>query len=98
MVQWCVRRRGLVVAATLLLFVLAGAGMSQVRQQFFPNSARPELIVDVTLRQGASFAATEAAVEKMEGLIGADPDIRWQTSYIGGGRPGLSGVQSRFAE
>ncbi len=84
---WSVRRRGLVVAGTLVLFLASVGAMSQVRQQFFPNSARPELIVDVTLRQGASFAATDAAVAKLEKLIGQDPDIRFTTTYIGAGPP-----------
>ncbi len=85
--HWAVRRRGLVVASTFVLFLASVGAMSQVRQQFFPNSARPELIVDVTLRQGASFAATSAAVAKMEKLIGKDPDIRFTTAYIGAGPP-----------
>ena len=87
LLRWSVRRRGMVVAGTVMLFLASVGAMSQVRQQFFPNSARPELIVDVTLRQGAAFAATEAAVRKLEGLIGKDPDIRFTTSYIGGGPP-----------
>ena len=85
--NWAVRRRGLVVAGTLVLFLASVGAMSQVRQQFFPNSARPELIVDVTLRQGASFAATDAAVARLEKLIGHDPDIRFTTVYIGAGPP-----------
>ena len=85
--NWAVRRRGLVVAGTLVLFLASVGAMSQVRQQFFPNSARPELIVVVTLRQGASFAATDAAVARLEKLIGHDPDIRFTTVYIGAGPP-----------
>jgi multidrug efflux pump subunit AcrB len=86
-VAWCVRRRGLVVAGTLALLVGAGGAMGLVRKQFFPNSARPELIVDVTLRQGASHAATESAVARLEGLLQGDPDIRSVTSFIGSGPP-----------
>ncbi len=87
LVRWSVRHRKLVVLATVALFLAAGAGMGLVRQQFFPNSARPELIVDVTLRQGASHQATEAAVRQVETLLGQDRDVRWFTSYVGGGPP-----------
>ncbi|MCW3477182.1 efflux RND transporter permease subunit [Limobrevibacterium gyesilva] len=87
LVAWCVRHRGVVVLATVLLFVAAGAGMTRVRQQFFPNSSRPELIVDVTLRQGASHAAALDAVRQLEAVLGKDADIRWYTSYIGAGPP-----------
>jgi multidrug efflux pump subunit AcrB len=87
LVRWSVRHRVAVVTATVLLFLAAGAGMGLVRQQFFPNSARPELIIDVTLRQGASHQATEAAVRRIESRLAEDRDIRWFTSYIGGGPP-----------
>jgi multidrug efflux pump subunit AcrB len=86
-VQFSVRHRIVVVTATALLFLASLAGMGLVRQQFFPSSARPELIVDVTARQGASIGVTRAAVAKLEAMIAHDPDIAWTTSYIGNGPP-----------
>ena len=86
-VAFAVRRRRSVVLATVALFALSVGGMGLVRQQFFPSSARPELIVDVTLRQGASHAATEAAVQQIETALAKDADVRWYTSYVGGGPP-----------
>ena len=87
LVAWSVRHRKLVVLSTVMLFLAAGGGMGFVRQQFFPNSARPELIVDVTLRQGASHQATEAAVKQVEAELANDRDVRWYTSYVGAGPP-----------
>jgi len=87
LVGWCVAHRRLVVLATVGLFVVSVGGMGFVRQQFFPNSARPELLIDVTLRQGASHQAAEAAVKRVEALLANDRDVRWYTSYIGGGAP-----------
>ena len=86
-VSFAVRRRRSVVLATVALFLVSIGGMKLVRQQFFPSSGRPELVVDVTLRQGASHQATEAAVRKIEAVLGRDKDVRWYTSYIGGGPP-----------
>ena len=90
-VQWAIRWRRTVVLATVALLVLSGAGMGMVKQQFFPSSARPELLLDVTLRQGASHAATAAAVAKIEAKLVADAelkrDISWFTAYIGNGGP-----------
>jgi multidrug efflux pump subunit AcrB len=86
-VQWCVHHRWLVVLATLLAFLASVGGMTVVKQQFFPNSTRPELLIDVTLRQGGSHAATEAAVAKLEAALANDADVRWYTSYIGSGPP-----------
>jgi multidrug efflux pump subunit AcrB len=39
--------------------------MRFVEQQFFPNSDRPELLVDINLPPGAAFSVTEAAVSKI---------------------------------
>lgn len=86
-VRWCVHHRRFVVLATLLAFLASAGGMTLVKKQFFPNSTRPELVVDVTLRQGASHAATEAAVAKLEAALAKDTDVRWYTSYIGSGPP-----------
>ena len=90
-VQWTIRWRRTVVLGTVALLVLSGAGMGMVKQQFFPSSARPELLLDVTLRQGASHAATAAAVAKIEAKLLSDPelkrDVRWFTAYVGGGGP-----------
>ncbi|MCX7379952.1 MAG: efflux RND transporter permease subunit [Alphaproteobacteria bacterium] len=86
-VAWSVERRWLVVLVTVALLVVSGIGMGAVRQQFFPNSARPELIVDVTLRQGASHGATLTAVQRLEKELAGDGDIAWYTAYIGSGPP-----------
>src|SRR6185369_13868084 len=38
-VDWAVQRRAWVLAATVLVFAIAGAGMLKVQQQFFPTAA-----------------------------------------------------------
>ncbi len=90
-VRWTITWRRSVVLGTVALLVLSGAGMGFVKQQFFPSSARPELLLDITLRQGASHAATAAAVAKIEAKLLSDPDlrqdVRWFTAYIGNGGP-----------
>ncbi len=83
----CVTHRRSVVLATVALFAVALGAMGLVRQQFFPTSARLELLVEVTLRQGASHQATAATVGRIEALLRRDDDVRWFTSYIGGGPP-----------
>jgi multidrug efflux pump len=91
LVRWSIRWRRSVVLGTVVLLVLSGAGMGMVKQQFFPSSARDELLLDITLRQGASHAATAAAVAKIEAKLLSDPvlkqDVRWFTAYIGNGGP-----------
>ena len=62
-------------------------GSRFVPQQFFPNSSRPELVVELTLKEGASFAATTEQVKKMEAVLAKDEDVRFYTAYTGAGQP-----------
>ncbi|MCW0232371.1 MAG: efflux RND transporter permease subunit [Ferrovibrio sp.] len=87
MVEWCVRRRWIVIGATAGIFVLSVFGFGLVQQQFFPSSNRPELMVDLRLPQGASIAATEAEALKLEALLKDDVDIVSYTTYVGAGAP-----------
>jgi len=86
-IAWCVRHRWIIIAITVACFLAAGAGFRFVQQQFFPSSNRPELMVDLRLPQGASFAATEAEALQLEALLKGDPDIVNFTTYVGAGAP-----------
>ncbi|MDD3529778.1 MAG: efflux RND transporter permease subunit [Gallionellaceae bacterium] len=86
-VDWCVAQRWIVIAATVVLFVVAVNGMKLVQKQFFPSSARLELTVDLRLPQGASLKAVEAEVSKMEKVLAADPGVEHYTAYVGWGSP-----------
>jgi multidrug efflux pump len=86
-VDWAVRHRFVVLALTAGLLGAAGAGMTLVQQQFFPTAARPELLVELRLREGASFAATEQQVQRLEGILKQDPDVEYFTAYTGAGTP-----------
>jgi len=86
-VDWAVQRRAWVLALTVLIFGIAGAGMLKVQQQFFPTASRPELLVDMRLREGSSFAATERQVKLLEAQLAKDPDIEFFTAYTGAGTP-----------
>lgn len=72
----CVRYRKTVIAITLLLFALSIVGFSKVQQQFFPDSTRLELMVDLRLTEGASYQATNAEVKKLENWLNV-----WNTQH-----------------
>jgi multidrug efflux pump subunit AcrB len=86
-IEGAIARRWLVIAVTVGALVVAVAGMQYVPQQFFPNSTRPELVVELRVREGASFAATTTQVERMEALLAKDEDVRFFTAYTGAGAP-----------
>jgi multidrug efflux pump subunit AcrB len=86
-VEGAVAHRGWVLGGTLALFLAAGAGMGLVQQQFFPTASRTELLVDLQLREGASFAATQAQVRRVEDILKADAGVQGFTAYTGAGTP-----------
>ncbi|HWH39969.1 MAG TPA: efflux RND transporter permease subunit, partial [Usitatibacter sp.] len=87
LIDAALQRRWAVIGVTAAALVVAVFGMRFVPQQFFPNSTRPELIVDLRLKEGASFAATTGQVKKMEALLRKDEDVRFFTAYTGAGAP-----------
>ena len=68
-VQGAIRRKWLTIGVTLAAFVAALYLSSHVSRQFFPSSDRPDLTVDLTLRQNASIFATEQEVKRLEEIL-----------------------------
>ena len=79
------RRAWLTVAISVGLFLVSLYGMKFVQQQFFPPSARSELVVDLTLPQNASIAATKAAMDRFERHLVGNNDVDSWSSYVGDG-------------
>src|SRR5439155_20896240 len=69
------------------LFLVALAGMGLVKKQFFPESDRPELLVEVTLPQSTSIETTNASAKKVEEWLRVQPEAKIVTAYIGAGAP-----------
>ena len=84
-VQGAIRFKWVTIGLTLGAFVVALLLSSQVSRQFFPSSDRPELTVDLTLRQNASIFAAEAEVKRLEEFLKTDPDVDHFSSYVGRG-------------
>jgi len=82
-----IAKRWWVIGATAVAMVVALGCMKLVPQQFFPNSTRPELIVDVRSKEGSSFAATTEQVKRLESVLAHDKDVRFFTAYTGAGAP-----------
>jgi multidrug efflux pump len=79
------RFRWLTIGVTLACFVAAVLLTSYIPRQFFPPSDRPDLLVDLTLPQNASIFASEAAAERLDGLLKDDPDVGHWSTYVGRG-------------
>ena len=85
LLQGAIRMRWVTIGVTLAAFAAAVVLSSQVSRQFFPSSDRPELTVDLTLRQNASIFATEQEVKRLEEFLKTDPDVDHFSSYVGRG-------------
>lgn len=80
-----IRAKWLTIGLTLAAFVASMFLVRFVPQQFFPASDRPELTVDLTLRQNASIYATEEQAKRFEALLKDDPDVDHFSTYVGRG-------------
>ncbi|MCK6371829.1 MAG: efflux RND transporter permease subunit, partial [Gammaproteobacteria bacterium] len=80
-----IRARWVTIGLTVAAFVGALLLSQYVPRQFFPSSDRPELSVDLTLRQNASIFATEAQAKRFEAVLDAEPDVDHYSSYVGRG-------------
>ncbi|WP_288374456.1 efflux RND transporter permease subunit [uncultured Pseudomonas sp.] len=86
-VEWCVRRRKTVIVLTIAAFVGSIVLFRFVPQQFFPASARPELMIDLKLAEGASLANTAEQVKRLEALLKQQDGIENYVAYVGTGSP-----------
>ncbi len=86
-VRWCIARRWWVIGATALAFVVALALFRFIPQQFFPDSTRYELMIDVELAEGSSLKATEAAAHKLEKMLAGRKGVDNYVAYVGTGSP-----------
>ncbi|RZI69592.1 MAG: efflux RND transporter permease subunit [Variovorax sp.] len=86
-VNWCVEYRWLTIGATVLIFALGIFGMGRVQQQFFPDSSRPEILVDLWSPEGTSFAASEDIARRVEQRLMKESEVATVTTWIGNGVP-----------
>ena len=87
LVNWCVQHRWITIGLTIGALVLGVAGMSKVQQQFFPDSSRPELLVDLWLPEGTSFESTEAVAKRFEARMMKEAGVATVTTWVGSGLP-----------
>ena len=86
-VTWCVTHRWKTIAITIALFVLGIVGMGKVQQQFFPDSSRPEILVDLWLPEGAPYSASEEVAKRVEKRLAQEEGVSSVTTWVGSGVP-----------
>ena len=86
-VTWCVFNKWKTIAITLIIFMLGIVGMGKVQQQFFPDSSRPEIMVELWLPEGASFVASEEVAKRVEKRLMAEQGVNSVSTWVGSGVP-----------
>ncbi|MFL6628001.1 MAG: efflux RND transporter permease subunit, partial [Vitreoscilla sp.] len=86
-VGWCIGHRWLTIGATVGIFVLGLVGMGVVQQQFFPDSSRPEIMVDLWLPEGATIKQSEDIAKRFEARMLEETGVKSVTTWVGSGVP-----------
>ncbi|SCW74591.1 Multidrug efflux pump subunit AcrB [Rhizobium mongolense subsp. loessense] len=86
-VAWAVRHRIIVLAATLFTFATSLWAFQFIPQNFFPQSSRPEILVDLWLPEGTSIKEVETQAKALEAKMMDDKDKKFIATYIGEGAP-----------
>ena len=86
-VNWCVKHRWITIGLMLLTFALGIVGMGRVQQQFFPDSSRPEVLLDIWFPEGTSFAANELIAKRVEKRLMDEEGVTSVSTWVGSGVP-----------
>ena len=86
-VGWAVRHRIIVLTLTLVTFFGSLFAFQFIPQNFFPQSSRPEILVDLWLPEGTSIKEVEKQAEALEARMMDDPDKKFIATFIGEGAP-----------
>ena len=84
-VDWCVQHRWITIGATVGTLALGVVGMGSVQQQFFPDSSRLEILVDLWYPEGTSFASNEDVTRRVEKRLLALDGVDNVTTWVGSG-------------
>jgi multidrug efflux pump subunit AcrB len=84
---WCLTHRRRVLVITIVSFAGSVLLMGLVKQEFFPASTRPEVVVELRLPEGASLAATEMEAKKFARHFDSDKNVDHYSFYVGQGAP-----------
>ncbi|MBB4843534.1 multidrug efflux pump subunit AcrB [Paucibacter oligotrophus] len=87
LVRWCVLNRWKTIGMTLLVFALGLGGMGRVQQQFFPDSSRPEILVDLWLPEGSTIQQSQAVAKRFEARMMQEQGVATVSTWIGSGVP-----------
>ena len=81
---WFLDHRRLVLGVTAVLFLVSVGMLKFVKQEFFPTSTRPEVLIELKLPEGSSMAATQEVCDRMSDWLQDRQDLLANYSYYVG--------------
>lgn len=103
-IEVCVNHRWITIAVTVIAFIGGGYSFKFIEQQFFPDSNRLEIMVNLWLPEGTAFEETEKQAIRLEQWLANQPEVQGYASFVGDGAPRFylsldqKFVQSNLAE
>lgn len=86
-IAWCIRFKKTVIIGTAAIFAGTVALIPFVNQEFFPDSVRPEIILDVNLPSGASIKETKEVMAGIADNLYGDNQVSSFSTYVGDSAP-----------
>lgn len=86
-IAWCIRFKKTVIIGTAAIFAGTVALIPFVNQEFFPDSVRPEIILDVNLPSGASIKETKEVMAGIADNLYGDDRVSSFSTYVGDSTP-----------
>lgn len=86
-IAWCIRFKKTVIIGTAAIFAGTVALIPFVNQEFFPDSVRPEIILDVNLPSGASIKETKEVMAGIADNLYGDNRVFSFSTYVGDSAP-----------
>lgn len=86
-IAWCICFKKTVIIGTAAIFAGTVALIPFVNQEFFPDSVRPEIILDVNLPSGASIKETKEVMAGIADNLYGDNRVSSFSTYVGDSAP-----------
>jgi len=83
--RFCINKRWIVLLLAISLFVFSLMNFKHVKKSFFPDSTRPQIMVDYWLPQGTKIEKTASYLEEIEKDIQNIEGVTHITSMVGKG-------------
>ena len=85
LIRFSLARRGILIGATFVLFMISLWGSQFMAQGFFPQSTSPQMVVDFWLPESTAIERTQSDMKEIEAFISEMDGVEAVQTLIGGG-------------